>query len=165
MQAWMLAALISAAGMGSGIGAAPSASTRATLPRDLQGVWFDTSAEGKRACRDYLRNGPGQDVEWLIGAVVVTPCLLHAVSEYGEGDFYALERIAPRGPGAWVAHVRVGIDTLPSPEEPGDVATLQLARSPQGLLRWREHAADAALYEAGPYFRCSATAPAGWGVP
>lgn len=109
------------------------------LPAAMLGMWYQDNAEGRASCAAYralpsdLKLKPGEDpVEaWytMLGAMVVTPRLLHDYAEYGEGNFYNLVEASPTGNNAWTLQVRVGIDGPAEEEQPSETVRVRLEGS------------------------------------
>ncbi len=99
------------------------------VPRALHGVWVMNSAQ----CAQYLaarRRSDGEaQTNALIGAVIISARLIHAASEYGEGNFYEPTQVVQRSAGRWQMSGRVGIDTIPvrGDDSPSFVLDLRMA--------------------------------------
>ena len=64
----------------------------------------------------------------LVGTVLISNAMMHAYSEYGEGNFYGLRKLEKTGRNSWRAGVAVGIDTSPELSQPVDeTLTMRLA--------------------------------------
>lgn len=112
----------------------------ATLPTELLGVWSKDDPYGRAQCDRYrtLPEDIGESDEgWisLIGSLVITPSLIHAFSEYGEGDFHVVKEIESEGHGLWAVNVQVGIDYMPTDDTQLEVDTYRM-RLQQGRLNW-----------------------------
>jgi hypothetical protein len=126
------------------------------LPHFFTGVWYPDDTEGASECERYrallpVRSGhDGVDIV-RVGSLVITPGLIQAVAEYGEGNFYAVDRIEAEGAGAWRVTARLGIDAMPdeSSEEEPVVTRISLHGD---KLHWEPDGrrGDASLR----YFRC-----------
>lgn len=98
------------------------------LPAELLGVWHADDEEGRAACARY-RALPatlpeetfdvGDVPHWatMVGAMVVTPRLMHSYAEYGEGNFYEIVKVSSTGTNAWMLKARVGIDVIPDADD------------------------------------------------
>jgi hypothetical protein len=94
-----------------------------SYPLALSGIWFDDSKEGKAQCLAYKNADKTNDDEVsarLVGAVLIRGSMMHAYSEYGEGNFYALRKLEKMGRNSWRAAVAIGIDSVPETSEPVD---------------------------------------------
>ncbi|MEP6907601.1 MAG: hypothetical protein ABI858_06420 [Pseudoxanthomonas sp.] len=71
------------------------------LPNELTGVWHRDDEGGRENCRSYRDAKPNNelidDQHYLIGSLIITRNLVHAYSEYGEGNFYAVKRVRKTG--------------------------------------------------------------------
>ncbi|WP_434032049.1 hypothetical protein [[Pseudomonas] boreopolis] len=135
---------------------ANAASQSDAMPEVLTGIWSDNDADGRWQCslwrKDPVARDNGHDP--LVGAVVITRELIHSYAEYGEGNFYRVERVDATGAGSWRVHSSLYIDTLPSeaPTSSGDDAPLQVTDTmtlAEGELVWTASGADARTL-----FRC-----------
>ena len=85
-----------------------------TMPQMVQGVWFPDDAAAAPSCKAYLVLKPNADgdarINALVGSVVISRKQIHSVSEYGEGNFYALRSIAATGKGKWKAKTALTLD-------------------------------------------------------
>jgi hypothetical protein len=65
-------------------------------------------------CKTYLALKSNADgdarINALVGSVVISRKQIHSVSEYGEGNFYALQSIAATGKGKWKAKTALTLD-------------------------------------------------------
>jgi hypothetical protein len=99
--------------------AASNAATQdqATVPLALRGTWYPDDVQGRAKCESYLRTDAmtiertGSDP--LVGAVVATPRMIHRYSEYGEGDFFRVDRADKQSDGAWMLSGQVFVDSRP----------------------------------------------------
>lgn len=93
------------------------------VPDALRGVWYADGTEGRTACRAYLSidaatvERTGMDP--LVGAVVVSRRMVHRYSEYGEGNFFRVDRARKDSAGAWALSGQMFFDSVPSDGEPG----------------------------------------------
>lgn len=128
----------------------------AILPFELVGVWSRDDSGGRAQC-DRFRALPANIVEsdqgWIsmIGSLVITTGLIHAFSEYGEGNFYSVEGVENSGSGLWKVQVRVGIDTMPSDATEAEVKNYRLQLQ-QERLSWEPE--NVAKEGSSTYFRC-----------
>lgn len=98
-------------------------SQQVPYPYAIRGIWFDDSKEGKAQCLAYKNVDKTNDDEVsarLVGAVLIRGSMMHAYSEYGEGNFYALRMLEKPGLNSWRAAVAIGIDSVPETSEPVD---------------------------------------------
>lgn len=89
-----------------------------TLPSSLFGIWYANNADGKRSCTAYRKIKSSNDSDAvsasLVGSLVITDKLVHAYSEYGEGNFYGVKKVTKAGSYGWKVDALVYIDTMPS---------------------------------------------------
>ena len=92
---------------------------QAQMPVELIGVWSNDDEEGRAQCADYRKDPVARDDGYdpLVGAVIIRKGLIHSYSEYGEGNFYKVERVSPAGAKSWRIRSRLYLDTRP-PEGP-----------------------------------------------
>jgi len=162
--AWILVAgTVHLAGCAHGAGAATTpasvaASTpmnqRDGLPEALGGVWYRDDPAGHAQCTRYRAASPhtiDEESIAMIGSLVITPGLVHAYAEYGEGTFFVV-KAATRNAAAWRIDVAIGMDTIPAgdADDGSDVYRLELD---QDKLRWEPW--DSAV-RSPAYFRCDA---------
>lgn len=127
------------------------------LPQALIGVWYPEGAEGMSQCERYRalpENSAYIDatVVSLVGSLIVRPNLIHAVAEYGEGNFYVVAGVEPKSPGVWRVATHLGIDALP-PDTSRDTPNTSLISLQAERLRWQPTASHGG---APAYFRCGA---------
>lgn len=82
--------------------ALPAAAARPNeMPDALTGVWSDDDADGREQCALWRKDPVSRDDGYdpLVGAVVITKGLIHSYAEYGEGNFYRIERVDAAGAG------------------------------------------------------------------
>lgn len=99
--------------------AASNAATQgqAIVPLALRGVWYPDDVQGRAKCESYLRadaitiERTGSDP--LVGAVVATPGMIHRYSEYGEGDYFRVDRADKQSDSAWMLSGQVFVDSRP----------------------------------------------------
>lgn len=127
---------------------------RAVIPKKLRGIWSENDADGKLQCERYkLATRDARDKEndelsnSLVGSLVITRHMIHDYAEYGEGNFYAIERISRTRGDKWKVTAQIGIDTFPSDEDARDIVAFELSLS-SNLLYWKEEEAPSS------YFRC-----------
>lgn len=122
---------------------------KTAMPAELIGMWSDDTEEGRAQCADYRRN-PRPDADGydpLVGSVLIRNGLIHSYSDYGEGNFYRIVRLAPAGPKSWRVISRLYLDTMPSegPVPPGGDEPIEMADTltlKGGLLVWESSDAD-----------------------
>ncbi|MCL1634995.1 hypothetical protein M2650_10180 [Luteimonas sp. SX5] len=117
----------------------------AEVPKKLHGVWSDNDAEGKIQCDRYKlaskrpRNDNDDELSIsMVGSLVITKHMIHAYSEYGEGNFYAVRKVSKIGKSKWVIASLVGIDTYPSEELDDDLFVFLLDLD-STVLYWRDY--------------------------
>ncbi len=102
-----------------------------SYPFSLRGIWVNDSNEGKAQCLAYKKADKTKDDEVsarLVGTVLISNAMMHAYSEYGEGNFYGLRKLEKTGRNSWRAGVAIGIDTSPEISQPVDeTLTMRLA--------------------------------------
>lgn len=111
----------------------------ATMPESLIGVWYENSEQGKNQCAFYKELRSIHDFndssDPLVGSVIIRQHMIHAYSEYGEGNFHSIKNVIEAGITKWKVESMVYIDSPPADEEIGDVARYQLTLK-SGLLYW-----------------------------
>lgn len=111
-------------------------SSTALMPESLRGVWYPDHAEARAACKTYLCTDAatiertGHDP--LVGAVIVTPNMVHWYSEYGEGNFLRIDATTKTDDGAWALSGQVFMDSLPGAGERGAEHTERFKLSGKG---------------------------------
>lgn len=129
-----------------------------TLPSSLLGIWYENNADGKRSCKAYRKIKSSNDSDAvsdsLVGSLVITAKLVHAYSEYGEGNFYAVKKVTKSGNHGWKVDTLLYIDTMPSGEEYGSGAETLNLLVESGVLvvtfeGWKDER------NSQRYFRCS----------
>lgn len=133
------------------------------MPIELRGIWSDNDADGRSQCHRYKsaakhrRDDDSVSIS-LIGSLVITKNLIHAYSEYGEGDFYGVTRIVPAGRNKWQITAQVSIDTLPSEEDKEDLETFRLDLISK-ILYWKNYESEnhknLAADDSPGYFKCA----------
>ncbi|HZF98074.1 MAG TPA: hypothetical protein VEY92_07495 [Pseudoxanthomonas sp.] len=67
------------------------------MPETLIGVWHRNDSDGRQACAAYKKFASASEIDEesnaLLGGLIITKDLVHAYSEYGEGNFYAIKRV------------------------------------------------------------------------
>lgn len=116
---------------------------RGAIPERLIGVWSDNDANGKLQCDQYKlmikhRRNDDELSNSLVGSLLITRHLIHAYSEYGEGNFYAVKKISQIGRSKWLITSQVSVDTLPSEEIVEELFTFQLDLD-SAVLYWRNY--------------------------
>ena len=91
-----------------------------TMPDTLLGAWHRNDDDGRRDCEAYRRIKSASDITeetgGLVGALMIARNLVHAYSDYGEGDFYVVKRVVKTGDQTWEVDALVGTDSMPSEE-------------------------------------------------
>ena len=97
--------------------------SKPAYPGVLQGIWYKHDADGRALCQAY-KNADKRDKDivsgLLVGAVLISGPMMHAYSEYGEGNFYELRELKKTGRNEWRVAVASGIDTSPETFQPRD---------------------------------------------
>ena len=126
------------------------------MPEALIGVWHRNDSDGRQACETYKKLASASDIDEesnaLIGGLIITKNLVHAYSEYGEGNFYAIKRVVDLGNRSWEADASIGINTLPI-EGDADEGTFRFTVA-SGLLSMNEMNAAGGSAHASGFFRC-----------
>ena len=128
------------------------------LPGVFTGVWYPDDAEGASACERYRVLSPARsghdEVDALpVGSLVISQNLIHAVAEYGEGNFHVVDGIEMEDAGAWRVITRLGIDAMPDESSGEDLLVTRLSLHGD-KLRWEpDGQRDASSLI---YFRCDA---------
>jgi hypothetical protein len=112
---------------------ANAADKKPFYPGVLQGIWYDHDADGSALCQAY-KNADKRNSDavsgLLVGAVLISGPMMHAYSEYGEGNFYELRGLKKTGRDEWRVAVASGIDTSPETFQPRDnMFLMRLAKS------------------------------------
>lgn len=138
------------------------------LPDAFTGVWYPDDAKGASECERYrvsmsrvlsLAKSRHDGVDIMpVGSLVITPDLIHAVAEYGEGNFHAVDRIDAQGGDVWQVTTRLGIDSIPDEPSGEDLVVSRL--SLHGCkLQWQP---EGQLETSSPrYARCDTARDAG----
>ncbi len=137
------------------------------LPGVVTGVWYPDDADGVAKCERYrvlspVRSGHDHVDVVPVGSLVITPNLIHAVTEYGEGNFYAVDRIDAEDAGVWRVTTRLGIDSMPDEPSSEDSAVSRLSLR-GGKLRW--HPAGQLETYSPTYARCNTASDTGGQSP
>ena len=89
-----------------------------TMPDALIGVWHRNDDEGRRSCDSYKAvrsvNEITEESNALMGGLIIIEDMVHAYSDYGEGDFYAVKHVVNLGRQSWKVDALVYIDTMPT---------------------------------------------------
>lgn len=116
--------------------AAFAANHQTSYPLSLRGIWVNDSNEGKGQCLAYKnadKTNRDEVSARLVGTVLISNAMMHAYSEYGEGNFYGLRKLEKTGRNSWRAGVAIGIDTSPERSQPVD-ETLMIQLAANGRL-------------------------------
>lgn len=144
---------------GSTVAADSKSLSGAKMPNSLLGVWHENSPEGKIQCERYRSlNADSRPVDEsfdpLVGAVVITESVVHAYSEYGEGDFFAVKTVRLLSQGEWRVQSLVSIDTILSDDELG-VESVDRFSLRNGLLLWtKDDKSEEERIKLAGFFRC-----------
>lgn len=158
LESLLLALVVACTGCRASIGAEPTDSPRAPvhqegriasarLPDPLMGIWYPDDREGEAKCRRYRalssdRRGSDEAFIALVGSLVMTPKLIHLSGEYGEGDFYVVERVEPIGSDAWRVTALLGIDSMPDGQSGEGRVVSRLLLHRQKLQWWSAEQSD-----------------------
>lgn len=124
-----------------------------TVPDQLGGVWYVDDADGRSSCRKYLTTDAatiertGQDP--LIGAVVISQRIVHRYSEYGEGDFFVVNKAFKEREGTWSLSGNVFVDSLPGEGELGAELSERFELSKNGAVLSSSEAAGETFFRCG----------------
>jgi len=128
-----------------------------TIPNILLGAWHRNDHDGRRDCKAYREIKSASDVteetRGLVGALMITSHLVHAYSEYGEGNFYLVKRVVGLGNQRWNVDALVGIDSMPA-EGNDDYKGMFRFSVASGLLSMNEVGTPVGTAPAAVFFRC-----------
>jgi hypothetical protein len=145
--------------------AAPAlAANKPSLPTATQGVWFPDDVEAIPSCKAYLVLKPNADrdaqINALVGSVVISRDQIHAVAEYGEGNFYTLRSITATGKGKWKAKTALTLDSNED-DGSGTAVPVNLALKGARLTVTETHANDKQPF-VRKLVRCTVKLPKGY---
>ena len=127
------------------------------MPDALIGVWHSNDRDGRADCEAYRKIESVGDIteetSGLVGGLMITSHLVHAYSDYGEGDFYLVKRVVGLGNQQWEVDALVGIDSIPS-EGVGDFKGTFRFAVVSGLLSMTEVGAAEETAQASNFFWC-----------
>ncbi len=127
------------------------------MPDALIGVWHSNDRDGRLDCEAYRKiesaSAITEETGGLIGGLMITSHLVHAYSDYGEGDFYLVKRIVGLGNQQWEVEALVGVDSMPS-EEVADFKGTFRFDVVSGLLSMTEVGAAEGTAQASNFFKC-----------
>jgi len=128
-----------------------------TMPAELIGVWHRNDNEGRQLCDIYKKARSVKELDEtpypLVGSLIIIKDMVHAYSDYGEGSFYVVKRVAELGNKTWEITTLLGIDGVPSPEYGIKVTSRLMVRS--GLLSMEDiNAPPDNAYPSHRFFRC-----------
>ena len=84
---------------------------------------------------------------------MITRHLVHAYSDYGEGNFYVVKRVVKLGSQDWEIDVLIGIDSMPSGGVDEYKGTFRFTVA-SGLLSMKEVDAPEGVAQASDFFKC-----------
>lgn len=128
-----------------------------TMPDALIGVWHRNDDEGRESCDSYKAvrsvNEITEESSALIGGLIIIEDMVHAYSEYGEGNFYAVKNVVNLGRQSWKVDALVYIDTMPTEEEYAAKSTLNFVIESE-LLSVNEMNTFEGSKDESKFFRC-----------
>lgn len=143
--------------------AAQSASSK--LPSALQGIWFVPEESINKSCARYLALPAQADGDEQIGmlasSIVIAPMMIHAVAEYGEGNFYTVHRVAKSGKNQWMVSAGLTIDTPVADENETKKTSLTLKLAGNRLSISESGGKDGPYVTSG-LVRCTPKLPKGY---
>ena len=127
------------------------------MPAALIGVWHSNDRDGRLACEAYRKiesaSAITEETNGLVGGLMITSHLVHAYSDYGEGNFYLVKRVVGLGNQQWEVDTLVGIDSMPS-EGVSDFKGTFRFDVVSGLLSMTEVGAAEGTAQASNFFKC-----------
>lgn len=127
------------------------------MPDALIGVWHSNDRDGRLDCEAYRKiesaNSITEETGGLIGGLMITSHLVHAYSDYGEGDFYVVKRVVELDGQQWEVDALVGTDSMPSAGSDDLKDTFRFAVV-SGLLSMTEVGVVDGIAPASNFFRC-----------
>ena len=84
---------------------------------------------------------------------MITEHLVHAYSDYGEGNFYLVKRVVGLGNHQWEVDALVGMDSIPGDGEYEDKGTFRFVVA-SGVLSINEVGVPDGFAQASGFFRC-----------
>ncbi|RYY23028.1 MAG: hypothetical protein EOP62_21530 [Sphingomonadales bacterium] len=127
------------------------------MPDTLLGAWHSDDDDGRLDCKAYRKIKSARDITeetgGLVGALMITSKLLHAYSDYGEGDFYVVKRVILQDSQRWDVDALVGVDSMPEEGMEGSRETFRLTLSNGVLSMNEENAADGTRHVRA-FFKC-----------
>lgn len=127
------------------------------MPDALIGVWHRNDRDGRLDCEAYRKIESAGDITeetgGLVGGLMITSHLVHAYSNYGEGNFYLVKRVVGLGNQQWEVDALAGIDSMPS-EGVGDFKGTFRFVVASGLLSMKEVDVPEGIAQVSDFFRC-----------
>ena len=127
------------------------------MPDALIGVWHRNDRDGRLDCEAYRKIKSADDIteetSGLVGGLMITSHLVHAYSDYGEGDFYLVKRVVDLGNQQWEVDALVGVNSMPSDGEDGLKGAFRFVVA-SGLLSMNETGMTSGIAQTTEYFRC-----------
>ncbi len=133
------------------------AQVSSSMPDALIGVWHRNNEEGREACEAYKKIESASDIDertsGLVGGLMITRHLMHAYSDYGEGDFHVTKRVVELGNQNWEVDALIGTDSMPNEGADAYQETIRFAVA-SGLLTMNEADSAGGITHASRFFRC-----------
>ena len=127
------------------------------MPDALIGVWHSNDRDGRADCEAYRKIESVGDIteetSGLVGGLMITSHLVHAYSDYGEGNFYLVKRVVGLGNQQWEVDALVGIDSMPSEGVSDFKGTFRFAVA-SSLLSMTEVGVVDGITQASSFVRC-----------
>lgn len=127
------------------------------MPDALLGVWHSNNHSGRLSCEAYKKIGSAsaitEETGGLVGSLMITRHLVHAYSDYGEGDFYVIKRVVQLGDQQWKVDALVGTDSIPSDGVDDFKGTFRFAIA-SGVLSMTEVGEAEPAWPATAFFKC-----------
>lgn len=129
-----------------------------TMPDALMGVWYGNDEGGRQSCNSYKNVRSVRDLgdasNPLMGSLIITEDMMHAYSEYGEGNFYAVKNVVGLGGHGWKVDALVYIDIMPTEGEHAGEDAYHFMLESELLSMTSEMDASAGNRNASRFFRC-----------
>jgi len=128
-----------------------------TMPEALIGVWHRNDDEGRKSCDSYKAVRSVDEIteesNALMGGLIIIEDMVHAYSDYGEGNFYAVKNVVDLGGQNWKVDTLVYIDTMPTEGEYADKGIFHFIVESE-LLSMKEVDALEENRDESRFFRC-----------
>jgi hypothetical protein len=126
------------------------------MPDALLGVWHRNDRDGRLDCDAYRKIKSADDIteetSGLVGGLMITSHLVHAYSDYGEGNFYLVKRIVDLGNQQWEVDALIGVDSMPGDGADNLKGTFRFVVA-SGLLSMND-VGMAGIAQASSFFKC-----------